>query len=199
MDNSLGSIKGLSGKKAANIYCYDDKDVRDKIIFNDGENDPLILRLHGELKNTNSLIFSQTQYTELMRQDYFVFEQLIPAVLLTSAVIIVGYSLNDPDIQLVLENTAKNKGIRSNIYLISTDNQVFEHRKKIFSNRYGIEIIDIYTEQGHTMSLKFALEELVQLKKILSEKNRSEKRDLFKLMNGKFYQEISRELNYLGQ
>lgn len=181
IDNSLEEIKGLSGKKRANIYCYkNEQDIKDKLIFHNPENDPLILRIHGELKDHSSLIFSQSQYSNLNREYLFVFEQLLPSLFLTSIVLIVGYSINDPDIQLILEKSSKVKGNRNNIFFINADKNLTDYKKRMLLERYGIKVLDIHNEQTDiTKILKVNLKELVSIKKKLLNCSFDEKRDFF--------------------
>ena len=117
IDNSLEYAKGTVGKKSANIYCYNkEEDIKDRLILHDNEKNPLIIRLHGELSDKNSLIFSRGQYDKLLAKNYYVFEKIFPALLLTSATIIVGYSMSDPDIQMVLERIYETKGKWSHLF-----------------------------------------------------------------------------------
>ena len=200
IDNSLEEVKGLSGKKAANIYSYkNEKDIRDKLIFHNSERDPLIVRIHGELRDHSSLIFSQTQYTDLNKEELFVFTQLLPSLFLTSIVLIVGYSISDPDIQLILEKSASVKGNKDNIFFINADCNQTKHQKRMFSKRYGIKVIDVYNveENNITESLKIALKELVHLKNIIKNYDTTEKRELFKAGDKSIQDKLSKELNVM--
>lgn len=192
IDNSLDEVKGLSGKKAANIYSYkNETDIRDKLIFHDSEKDPLIIRLHGELKDLSSLIFSQRQYTALNQNSTFVFNQLLPALFLTSTVLIIGYSVNDPDIQLVLENISKTRGVRDNLFLLNSDKNLSEHQKLLFNERFGIKVFDIHLEKDcQTNILKAALKELVNIKEKINSIPMNEKRTLFKCGDSTMYEKI---------
>ena len=197
IDNSLEEVKGLSGKRAANIYSYkNEKDIRDKLIFHNSERDPLIVRIHGELKDHSSLIFSQTQYTDLNKEDLFVFTQLLPSLFLTSIVIIAGYSISDPDIQLILERSSIVKGNKDNIFFINADPKQTPHQKRMFSKRFGIRVLDVYTTEKNniTESLKIALKELVSLKEIIKHYDAAEKRELFKCGDKSIQAKLSKEL-----
>lgn len=200
IDNSLEEIKGLSGKKAASIYSYkNEKDIRDKLIFHNSEKDPLIIRVHGELKDVSSLIFSQSQYSKLNKEDFFIFNQLIPSLFLVSTVLIVGYSISDPDIQLILEKTAKIKGTKDNIFFINADGKLSKHKKRMFTNQFGIKILDIYTDLDTTYDithmLKKRLNELIDLKDILLGYSLNDKRKLFKNGQQSIYDELKQTLD----
>lgn len=196
VDNSLEEVKGLAGKKAANIYSYkNDNDIRDKLISHNSEKDPLIVRLHGELKEYSSLIFTQSQYSKLNKKDLFVFKQLLPSLFLVTTVLIIGYSISDPDIQLILEKTTKIKGKRNNIFFINVDPNLSEHKKRMFRMRFGIYVIDIpQTEDDMTLELKNILTQMVEIKKKLCEYTLSEKRELFKKGDSTISRELKKAL-----
>ena len=200
IDNSLEEVKGLSGTKAANIYSYkNEKDIRDKLIFHNSERDPLIVRIHGELKDHSSLIFSQTQYSELNKTEQFVFTNLLPSLFLTSIVIIVGYSISDPDIQLILEKSSIVKGNKDNVFFINADPKQTRHQKKMFYKRFGIKVLDVYEAEQTNISesLKRALRELVNLKEVMKKYDSIEKRELFKCGDGSIQEKLKQELKRL--
>ena len=195
IDNSLEYAKGTVGKKSANIYCYNkEEDIKDMLILHDNEKNPLIIRLHGELSDKNSLIFSRGQYDKLLAKNYYVFEKIFPALLLTSATIIVGYSLSDPDIQMVLERIYETKGKWSHIFFFNTDGSLSEYKKSKLKTRYGIEIIDLFNyfseSETQTDILKKSLIDLNNLKDKISSLSSNEKKEIF----SKTQNEINREI-----
>lgn len=67
-------------------------------------NDYLIIRVHGCVDVTSKLIFTHKQYS-LARCHYASFYRLLDALILTHTFIFLGCGINDPDIQLMLENS----------------------------------------------------------------------------------------------
>lgn len=68
----------------------------------------IIIKAHGSIDDTEKLIFTAKQYYAAQEQ-YPEFYHLLTALFLTHTVIFLGYSLNDPDINLLLQfihNTA---------------------------------------------------------------------------------------------
>lgn len=59
-----------------------------------------ILKLHGDIGNAGSIVLTSQDYDRLMLVSPFV-RSFLQAVFLTYTVLFVGYSLNDPDFQLV--------------------------------------------------------------------------------------------------
>lgn len=64
----------------------------------------LIVKLHGCLDDPEKTILSKSDYYQL-RKEHSRFFDVVNAMFLTHTVLFVGYSLDDPDIQLILENT----------------------------------------------------------------------------------------------
>ncbi|HYV46661.1 MAG TPA: SIR2 family protein [Myxococcaceae bacterium] len=63
---------------------------------------PFILKAHGDVDKPESLIFTTRDYREMIHSNP-AFQAVFSAILLTRAVLFVGYSLNDPDFRLLLD------------------------------------------------------------------------------------------------
>ena len=63
---------------------------------------PFILKAHGDVDKPESLIFTTRDYREIIHSNP-AFQAVFSAILLTRAVLFVGYSLNDPDFRLLLD------------------------------------------------------------------------------------------------
>lgn len=174
VDDSFEQVKSYSGHRTATIFPYtSEEDIKDKVIFHDSKSNPLIIRLHGELSQKSSLVFSKSQYHQLMLDNPYIYHQILPALFLTSATLIVGYSLSDPDLQLLLQNMNSVEGTRKNIFLLNTSNSLSDFKKRNLETRYGINVIDltkfnsgILEDEGNyeTKLLKFYLKQLVNVK-----------------------------------
>lgn len=66
--------------------------------------DYLIIRVHGHIDDVSKIIFTRKQYS-LARCKYASFYRILEALILTHTFIFLGCGINDPDIQLVLENS----------------------------------------------------------------------------------------------
>jgi SIR2-like protein len=64
--------------------------------------EPVLVKIHGTTNLINEIILTRTDYVRVMRTGRDVFDAL-SALSLTSTILFVGYSLDDPDIQLVLQ------------------------------------------------------------------------------------------------
>lgn len=65
----------------------------------------LIVKAHGCVSDPSRIVLTRSQYFK-ERQLHASFYNVLDALFLTNTVLFVGYSLSDPDIQLVLENAS---------------------------------------------------------------------------------------------
>jgi len=61
------------------------------------------VKAHGCVSDPSKIVLSRSSYFSA-RRDFPGFYELLDALFLTNTLLFVGYSLSDPDIQLVLEN-----------------------------------------------------------------------------------------------
>ncbi|MFH1976989.1 MAG: SIR2 family protein [Pseudomonadota bacterium] len=64
----------------------------------------LVIKAHGCVSDPSRIVLTRSQYFR-ERQGHGAFYQVMDALFLTNTVFFVGYSLSDPDIQLILENS----------------------------------------------------------------------------------------------
>jgi hypothetical protein len=62
----------------------------------------LIIRAHGSINDISRMIFTRSEYHQVKR-DFPHFYEILKAIFLTHTVIFIGCSLEDPDVQLLLE------------------------------------------------------------------------------------------------
>ena len=63
---------------------------------------PFVLKAHGDLDKPDSLVFTSRDYRDLIHGNT-AFSAAFSAILLTHSVLFVGYSLSDPDFNLLLD------------------------------------------------------------------------------------------------
>jgi hypothetical protein len=64
----------------------------------------LIIKAHGCVSDASKIVLTRSQYFK-ERQEHSAFYTVLNALFLTHTILFIGYSLSDPDIQLVLENS----------------------------------------------------------------------------------------------
>lgn len=118
----------------------------------------IIIKAHGSIDDTEKLIFTAKQYYQAQEQ-YPEFYHLMTALFLTHTVVFFGYSLNDPDINLLLQflhNTANSSCPHYMIDKKGNKPQMVKHWK----DTYNVSLL----EYGDDYScLESSLEELRDL------------------------------------
>lgn len=118
----------------------------------------IIIKAHGSIDDTEKLIFTAKQYYQA-QEKYPEFYHLMTALFLTHTVVFLGYSLNDPDINLLLQflhNTANSSCPHYMIDKKGNKPQLVKHWK----DTYNVSLL----EYGDDYScLESSLEELRDL------------------------------------
>lgn len=128
--------------------------------------DYLIIRVHGYVDDTSKLIFTHKQYSEA-RCRYSSFYRMLDALMLTHTFIFIGCGINDPDIQLILENTNFwYPGCLPHYFITSKNTYPDEIRKSLLHNR-NLELLTYENADGKHQQL---LNELRQLGSLVDEK-----------------------------
>lgn len=96
IENSLASLSRTSD--AYNVCLYNQNHALDDIRSPQRS----ILKVHGCVTQPNEIILTRLQYFEARRRNPSFF-QTVSAVLTINTTLFLGYSLSDPDIQLILE------------------------------------------------------------------------------------------------
>jgi len=107
-----------------------------KILSNIKSTQNLIIKAHGTIDDIDNIVFTQKQYYNA-RKTYPEFYDLLHALFLTNTVLFLGYSLNDPDINLLLESVA-NSSTPSVPHYIVVKEGVENEIKKFWKDSYNI-------------------------------------------------------------
>jgi hypothetical protein len=117
----------------------------------------VLLKLHGTMDASGSTILTRTDFARLRKDGAHALETL-GALLLTRTVLFIGYSLDDPDLRLLLENLFGAQGQQPGHYLL-TSSSVEDADREVFKTVYGVELL---TYQGdHYAATRDSLTELV--------------------------------------
>ena len=125
----------------------DHKDTK-KIISSIKSPENVIIKAHGSIDNVNDIIFTSEQYYNAKRQ-YPEFYKLLEALFSTYTAIFLGYSLSDPDINLILENIATSSSPSNPHYVVvktGLPKQLKEHWQKTYNIlclEYGSDLNDL--------------------------------------------------------
>lgn len=100
----------------------------------------IVIKAHGTIDNIEGIVFTAKQYAD-NENKYPEFYNLLSALFLTYTVVFIGYSLNDPDISLVLRNIKKTSNVTTPHYILVSGKQK-EPVKKYWKDVYNVSIIE---------------------------------------------------------
>ena len=96
-DKLLETVVTLELGWQPNTFTYESVAALGSALF---KAEPFILKLHGDISSPSSIVLTSQDYDRLMLVSPFV-RSFLQAVFLTYTVLFAGYSLVDPDFQLV--------------------------------------------------------------------------------------------------
>lgn len=123
--------------------------------------EPLIIKIHGTVDNTDNLIFTRKDYSEA-RTKYRNFYSIIEALSLTHTFIFIGCGTNDPDIRLLLEDFTFKFPLSKKHHIIMPKNALNIKVKEIVKETMSLNILE-YDSSNHHKLLTDSLAELVSL------------------------------------
>lgn len=116
----------------------------------------LIVKAHGCVSDPAKIVLTRSQYFT-QRRDHAGFFRVLDALFLSSSLLFIGYSLSDPDIQLVLEN-ATIAAPKSHPHYAVVSDDVHRALKLSWSKAYNIEFLEY--PAGDFTALNTALRQL---------------------------------------
>lgn len=122
---------------------YSDKDLAKYL----RTNDYLIVRAHGHVDESSKMIFTHGQYSRA-RNEYAAFYRLLDALILTHTFVFIGCGINDPDIQLMLENANFLYEDCPPHYFIAAENAMSLEMQKILDKNRNLQILTYENADG---------------------------------------------------
>ena len=105
-------------------------------------NTKLLVKIHGDLESTN-FVLKEDDYINYSK-DHPLIEAFINSVFATKVVLFIGYSFNDYNLKLIVQNVRNILGNNfQNAYLLSIDNKIHQSHKQYLKNK-GINVIDYF-------------------------------------------------------
>lgn len=145
----------VAAQRGFREHTYKSSDLNDDLRL--GE--PVFVKLHGSTDAINQIVLTRTDYARLAREGREVFDAL-RALSLTSTILFVGYSLEDPDIQLVLEAVGR-PGMSPEAHFMLAEAPVSPSRVPVFKESFGVSVLT-YPVGDHTQAAT-AIQELNDL------------------------------------
>lgn len=100
----------------------------------------LIVKAHGCISDPSKIVLTKSQYFKA-RQENLNFYKVLDSLFLTHTILFIGYSLTDPDIQLVLEN-ANISAPSSHPHYFVTGNNINSAIKEANKKAYNLEFVE---------------------------------------------------------
>lgn len=123
--------------------------------------DRVIFKAHGTIESPSEMVFSRHQYTEA-RYKYSTFYKLLDSLALTHTYLFIGCGLNDPDIQLTLENNNFwFPGCRPH-YFVTAKESMNPDLKNSLKKNCNLEVLTYSNPEKNHSHLSDSLEKLVQ-------------------------------------
>lgn len=119
--------------------------------------EPAFVKLHGSTDAITDITLTRTDFSRVTMRGREIFDTL-RSLALTSTILFVGYSLDDPDIQLVLQAVGR-PGMVPEAHFMLTKKPSSASRVQVFKESFGVTVLT-YTG-GHANATK-ALKELAE-------------------------------------
>lgn len=118
-----------------NVHLHDsknlDRDIR--------SGTPSLIKVHGSVDKSSEVVLTRSDYARLRRDGANVLE-VLQALFLTRTALFVGYSMGDPDIQLLLENVLGARGAVPAHYLLGPSDTP-DYALDVYEYCYGTALI----------------------------------------------------------
>jgi hypothetical protein len=121
--------------------------------------EPVLVKLHGSTDAINHIILTRTDYARVTKTGRDVFDAL-RALSLTSTFLFVGYSLEDPDIQLVLQAVGR-PGMSPEAHFMLAPEPESPSRMPVFKESFGVSVLA--SPAGNHAQVEVAIRELGDL------------------------------------
>ncbi|CDX04897.1 Sir2-like protein [Desulfitobacterium hafniense] len=116
-------------------YVKYDYQKTKSIISNIKSPENIIIKAHGTIDDTDEIIFTAQQYYEKQaaNPDFYA---LLEALFMTNTVLFLGYSLNDPDINLVMQSIRNTSSSHCPHYIVikeGTPKHIIKHWERTYN------------------------------------------------------------------
>lgn len=129
-------------------------------------NDYLVIKAHGTVDETNQMIFTHKQYSKA-RCNYSSFYKLMDSLILTHTFVFLGCGIDDPDIELTLENANFLYEGCPPHYFITSSGAISNNMQKVLLANRNLEVITYDNNSGKHTEL---CDELKMLSQLVDEK-----------------------------
>jgi hypothetical protein len=113
LERAYSKVKGGFPK----TLTHKDTEALGRLLFDDGQ---FILKAHGDIDRPETVVLTSRDYSEIIHANP-AFNEIFSGLLLTKALLFVGYSLSDPDFRLLMDRQLSHfKGFVPERYALMT-------------------------------------------------------------------------------
>ena len=124
------------------VRKYDDRDLLDQVRSKNN----VIIKAHGCASYVGDIIITRSDYFKI-KSNHSQFYNVLNGLLTVNTVLFLGCSMNDPDIQLVLENTNIATPSSHSHYAVMCEGN-HPSLKTAMKNSYNIEVLEYQRDEG---------------------------------------------------
>ena len=117
--------------------------------------EPILVKIHGSVDDLENTVLTQSDYSRMHIRGRHALD-VVQALFLTRVVLFVGYSIVDPDIRLLLQNTVGGRGQIPSHYMLTP--RVDQFQRQMLTDAFGIIPIEYDTTGDHTEGLEMLQE-----------------------------------------
>ena len=115
---------------------------------------PLIFKIHGSIELPSELVLTERQYRELVyRQPGY--RLVLSALFITRTILMIGFSIDDPELRLLLEAQREALKYRSSPDYAFLPVSAFSVKAKRLREDFGVQVIPYEPPPGHPEVLAF--------------------------------------------
>ena len=111
------------------------------------------MKLHGSTDAIHDIVLTRTDYAGATTVGRSVFDAL-RALTLTSTILFVGYSLDDPDIQLVLQAVGR-PGLTAEAHFMLAPTPASASRIQVFKESFGVSVLTYTGAHARVMKAEY--------------------------------------------
>lgn len=109
---------------------------------------PALAKPHGTIDDLSNIVLTRSDYATIRAKAPDLY-RAIEAIFLTKTCLFIGYSFQDPDLMLLLENSFAGKGGPGAHYWLAPSTGP-HYLKRLYRQEYGVEMIEYNSEADHS-------------------------------------------------
>jgi DNA segregation ATPase FtsK/SpoIIIE-like protein len=120
-----------------NTISYDQNSLGDEI----RSDCRVIIKAHGSIDNKSKMIFTRSEY-HIAKREHWRFYEILRSLFITNTCLFIGCSLDDPDINLLLEDVKISSSSTVPHYVLFRSNSQSRLKQKDWEDTYNIKALE---------------------------------------------------------